>query len=312
MALFKGATLIVTIPNKDSVIIDKYRGELAKVWTVTPFEVIPIGRIKQYSNKPNYAFATIGGLTYNMGAGNDRFGNDRAVANFQYFYEVWMPVPKKMMNVKERIIFGRIMLEADVRSKVKAPTYNEMSWGRIRFGEGPVMSIYETAEFTNFGYGFLKGFFKVINDGIAAGEVISHSKLEVSKQNRKLLEQLNADTLYVLNAVKGSVYMPEDMKARVSEKDIENVEAKTDDDKDDVNVKFPYVVKYIEQDELNEKIRTSGKSVFYFNYLSTGVGKFANVFEGQSGNIVYHRSDLLFAAYKSYEFYLRKIAKDVK
>lgn len=307
--LFKKSTLIITIPNKDSVDIAKYKEELAKVWKITPFEVVTIDRIKEYSNKPNYSFATIGGVAFNIGAGNDKFGASRAVGSFQYQYEIWMPVPNKLMNVNERYLFAKILLQPDMNTKVKGPrTDDPAAWARIRTGIGPAVRLYETGHFHNFGYGFLKCFFKVINDGLTDFKTLSIYNMKISEENSNRLQKLKSDTLYVLKVAQNPEYTIEPVSKSVNEKQ----GVKNEPEMKDQNIEDEFVVRFIDESDLNEKIRSATKPIYYLNLLETSWSNFSNVFDGLTGDILYQRSDDFFSADKNYHFYLKKIAKEIK
>lgn len=322
MDLFRNSTLIVTIPNKDSLLLGDYEAELNKVWKITPFKVITINKIKEYSNKPNYSFATIGGIEFSTGSSSNSpmstvnyFKNGASFINdFQYVYEVWMPVPKKMMDVTERLIFARFLLQPDPKSSnaATAKSYQEKTWGRVRFGQGPAVRAYETATFFNMGTGFFKCYFKVFNDGLENGQVINNATLRIPEEKRKLLLKVVNDTLFATNGSQRHLFISAQVKGFVSEKFIEKAEAKDKSKMVDANLKHSFVVKYIDEIELNERIKNTSAPFFFFNFIECGFGKFAYVFEAHSGDIVYQRGDVAMQGFKKDDFYLNNIEKQLE
>lgn len=223
-----------------------------------------------------------------------------------------MPVPGKLTSVQDRFIFARIMLQNAPQSILEdfANTYNESTWGRIRFGEGPVVRVYEKIHFYNFGFGYFKCYFKVINDALINGEVISYYRHPIATEFTSQLPKILNDTLYASNASQRylTTITPKDRKER--EEMVQKIEKINEKRMVDMSLKYSFIVKYIDEAELNNKISTATSPFYYYNYFSFNFVDCASIFEGQSGQIIYQRGDM--QANRNNDFYLHNIEVHLK
>lgn len=329
MALLKSATTIFTIPNKDSAIIEKYKEQIAEVWKITPFEVITLNKITQYSNKPNYAFATIGAVELSVNySRNSSFGPNGyrpgvqvpTVAQIFLFYEIWMPVPQKYANIKERYIFARILLQPDLKTQFSLANkkFDEITFGRIRFGTGPLANIFETNSLYNFGCGYLKGYLKFVNEGLSRpDENISNRKRREQKEaleeeNDRRIQSLKSDTLYVPKYAKAFWYIAQPLEKNLL-KTIEVQEKQMENTEEDAKDNYPFTVKYVSSEELNNLILNSPKPILYLLNFYNMSGAFSNMYESKSGRLIYkEKGSYLFDGASSHKYFLKYIAKKIK
>jgi len=153
---------------------------------------------------------------------------------------------------------------------------------------------YSTTKFTNWGPGFIKGYLKTINDGLAQEK----KRGLYSEMTDDGLQRLGRDTLFVPNYVNKHFSMFTGHESEDDEKDTEGVR--------DV---YPHRIKFVSDEELNQMLVNRTQPFYYLLFVRSSTDKYVNVFEGTTGKMLYARYTPVSYNFKNKD--LKKIARAI-
>jgi hypothetical protein len=266
LAAFKKTTTLFTLQYKDYAQQLQFEKAIKAVWTVTPFKIIKPDEMDNYTHNGNYSFFSFGGFMI------QRQGSATVTSSMHLSYDLWLPDVKKSGRVNQRF-FSRIWLYPNNET-----FYTAMKSSGLRnkdFSGRMLSFLYHDAQLYNWGAGFLKGYLKTVNDRLLTGNERGPFSEETDKT---ALSTLKRDTLYV----------PDYVYIRFNP--LTGAETQKDDEADeDLKQAYSFPVKIVSAATLNEMILTEGKAVKYLLYTKSSTDKFINVFDGDTGSLLYAR-----------------------
>lgn len=266
MTRFKKSTTLFTLPYKDYKQQQQFEAAIKSVWTITPFKIIRPDEMGKYMKDGGYAIFSFGG--YMVTHGN----TGPSATNMHLAYDLWMPEEKKNGNVKQNYL-ARILIYPD----------NETFFTAMRntgkrnddFSAKMISYIYNEAIIYNWSAGLLSGYLKKVNDNLAAHDERGPFTEETDK---KALSALKSDTLYVPDYVNVKFNM------------FSGAEKMDEDEADDeLKRAYPFPVKMVSAERLDELIRDKSHPVKYLVYIKSSTDKFINVYESGTGALLYSR-----------------------
>jgi hypothetical protein len=156
--------------------------------------------------------------------------------------------------------------------------------------------MYNDAEIYSWGPGFLKGYLKTVNDHLLKKDERGPYSEETDKTG---LASLKHDTLYVPDYVN----IRFNMLTGAEKKD----ESKAFSD---FKKKYPYPLKIVTAEALNQLILNSGHPVKYLVYIKSSTDKYLDVFDGGSGKLLLAR--YVKVSYNFSDRDLKRVAKEVR
>lgn len=280
---FKQTTTLFTLQFKDYDEAENYEKAIRSVWKITPIKIIRPNEIGNYLDHEGYSFFTFGGFMVTS--------NPNAMSNVSHLhvtYELWMPVLKKGKLSKQKMLARQFLYPNN-------QTLFTALKNKRDFSGAMSQHMYNDAEIYTWGPGILKGFLHTIQDGLSAKEERSIFK-EI--EDKAALASLRTDTLFVPKYVYTKFNM-----LTGSEKD-------DDDDADEqLSKAYPYPVKIVSNEELNERILDKSRPIKYLVYLKSNTDKFINVFDSKEGQLIYSRYVKLSYNFKNKD--LGKLAKAI-
>ncbi len=284
----KKTTTLFTLQYKDYNSLAEYEEVIKAVWTVTPFKIIKPDELAQYAGKEGYSYFGLGGYytekTNTIGSTPGTY----QLSAFNATYDLsTIGHDRRNKPITQTVV--RISLYPDTKVFEQAlKTYHN------KFDENMSSFLYNDATFYNWGAGYLKGYLKMVNDLLAKGDSRMAS---ASDEDNDAMAGLKKDTLYVPDYVK-IAYSP---YTRSETKDDEKDEADAADS-------YPYPMRYISSDVLNEMILSRTTPFYYLVYVLSAHEKYVNVYRSDKG--------MIYARYKTPSFNfknkdLSKLAKQI-
>lgn len=280
---YKKSITLFTLQYKDYAQKQAFENAIAKVWTVTPFQIIQPEELGTYLNKGGYSAFTFGGYVVQK-----QKGSTLHLTYDLNFYEL-----NKKDKLKESQL-ARISLSSDFETYKKAMKY---SGSLLNKSKNTLMSyIYNEAVFVNWNPGFLMGYLKEVNDLLVSEKERGPYTEET---NKTMLTKLKTDTLYIpdyifikYNAFTGASSDPDEV------------------DESDLFKAYPYPVKILPADKLNDLILNSESPVHYLVYAQSGTDKFLSVYENKTGKLLLNRYIKVSYNFKNKD--LSRISKEIE
>ncbi|MFZ4796601.1 MAG: hypothetical protein ACOYMA_03850 [Bacteroidia bacterium] len=279
-------TTIFILQTGDSLRKAEFENAISQVWTVNKFKVILPHEQIQYANRTDCAFASFGGY-------KKYIGNLEAY-NLHVFYDLKLPQFNKKGEIEYWLMISRIGLfpEDDWWEKL----HNSKEFDKKESESEEISKLLPTLiHFKNWSPGFIKGYFKRINDLIIKGKTNGFYSEYIDLDNVK---KLTNDTLYLPEYIKED----KDKKSQLEwitflkEKSL-----KTDN--------LPYFITFIEQSKLDSLILLRKEKFYYLTHIQSSTDKFVSIFEGTTGNMLYSKYSP--ASYKFKIKDLKKIAEAI-
>lgn len=283
MVDFKKSTTIFTLQFKDFDHIEDFQKAIAKVWTVTPFKIVKPDEIGNYM-KEGYSIFMYGSIV--------AMKNGQVVSTHLYD-ELWLPHVKKNGKVKKEFL-ARITLFPDFDAMKEGSRGFGMFDGKARREKENYL--YNDAHFYNWNAGFLMGYLKTVNDGLANWE----GRGPFSEMTDKAaMAQLKTDTLYIPDYIFTKFNM------------FTGAEKENDDHSDsDLKDYYPYPIKVLPAEELSQMILNSKKPIKYLTYIKSSTDKFLNIFDSQTEKMIFSRYIKVSYNFKSKD--MKRIAKEIE
>lgn len=263
---FKKTTTLFTLQYKDYAQQQQFEKAIRAVWTITPFKIIKPDEIGNYTNKGNYSFFSFGGFMI------QHQGSATLTSSMHLSYDLWLPDVKKNGKINQRF-FSRIWLYPNNETFITAMKGNGLR--NKDFNERMLSFLYDHALLYNWGAGFLKGYLKTVNDRLLARDERGPFSKET---DRKALRSLKQDTLYIPDYV------------YIHFNALTGAEVKTNDETDEnLQKAYSLPIKVVPAAMINEMILNGNKTVKYLLYIKSSTDKFINVFDGNTGMLIYAR-----------------------
>jgi hypothetical protein len=258
-------TTIFVLQESDSLLKSEFENALTQVWTINKFKVIlPSERI-QYANRPDCAYTSFGGYV---------IYRENGARSTHIFYDLRFPKLNKNGEVEEWILISRLALfpEDDMWEKI----YNSEEFSDKVSGEETMVKLLHTIiHFRNWSPGFIKGYFKRINDLVVKGNTCGEYTEFLDLNN---LKHLKTDTLYLPD------YIKED-----KEKKSHIVWVNLFKEKNLKVENLPFTIAFINQTKLDSMILYRKEKFYYLTYIRSSTDKFVSIFEGTTGNLLYSK-----------------------
>ncbi|HET8574253.1 MAG TPA: hypothetical protein VFL76_10315 [Edaphocola sp.] len=280
---FKKTTTVFTLIYKDYAQKAVFEKAIASVWKITPFKIIRPDELDRYM-KENYSVFSFGGFMIN------HEGDHIVTTTITLCYDLWMPEVKRSGKVKQHFL-ARIWMSPDADMNMEG--YKRRFWSATSFSEKMLSFIYNDGGFYNWGAGYLKGYLKVVNDHLTKGDEQGPSSELV---DRKALAELQKDTLFVPDYV------------NVTFNPFTGQEHRDPIDMDKVQREYPFPVRFVSSEKLNDMI-LSGRPMKYLVYIKNSNVKIVDVFDGQTGDLIYVNDVRLSYNFKAKD--LGRLAKHV-
>jgi hypothetical protein len=155
-------------------------------------------------------------------------------------------------------------------------------WGKAkdRQEQSMVRTLYTTSKFANWGPGYLRGYAKTINDALL-------------KKERRSFN--SASKVEGLSAVKrDTLFLPRSLQARYS--GLTGAQRSSDDDQEgseELRSSYKYTSVWIDDAELQQRILTATKPIYYLLYVRAASEKYVSVFNGKTGEMLYASHSIL-------------------
>jgi hypothetical protein len=285
LARLKASTTLFTLPYGDYTLQAEYEKAIKKVWTITPFKIIKPDEINQYLGKANVSIFSFGGFM------RQQQGATSSQSNMHLLYDLYMTTPKKNGKLVTDY-FARISIFPDTKTFITAVKNSNRS--NSDFSGRVLNYIYNEAVIHKFNPGFLQGYLKLVNDALLAAE---ERGLFAEHEDAKALASLKTDTLYVPDYVNIKVNAFTGQEER-------------DDDDGSLQEAYPFPIKVVPAAELSNMIINSTRPIKYLVYTKSSTDKFINVFDSETGVMLYGRYAKLSYNFKNKD--LSKLAKSIK
>jgi len=291
METFKKTTTIFTLRVDDVPRKADFEKAISSVWKITPFKVVAPNEISQYTGKKNYSVFYFGGFVI------QRTSSTMQVTNTHLAYELRLPQFKKNGDYKDDILLARFLLMPDAATLRMTMTPIN-TFGRRKQAASITNHLYTKATFSNWGPGFVKGYLKTINDLLTERDTRGPFS---ETTNREAMAKMATDTLYLPS------YLSNSFNAMTG-KEKDNAEGTEQDD--NVTDAYPYPVKYVSFEVLDDMILNRNTPFYYLLYTRSSTDKYVTVFEGLSGAMLYANYTAMSYNFKNKD--LRKVAKAVR
>lgn len=193
-------------------------------------------------------------------------GSVSSYSGMHLSYDLWMPEEKRRGHIKRHYL-ARIWLHPN--NPLIHESMKNQSRGQKSYSEKMISFLYNDRVLYNWGAGYLK----VVNDHLKDG----HERGPFSENtDKKALAKLKTDTLYI----------PDYVSIRYSP--FTGAEQKKPLDLEKLRKDYPYPFKLVSAEELNKDI-LSGQAKKYLVYVKSSTDKFIDVYDGQTGNLLYSR-----------------------
>lgn len=285
MNKFKQSTTYFVLQEGDYEQQDDFQKAIAKVWTVTPFQIIkPEEMGKLDKNKSSFFF--FGGFV------TVRRGQSTVTYHPHLSYDLFM-LSKNKKGKTEQNLLGKIMLHLDSRSMSYVLRY--ANGNNKNFSEKITPFLYQEAAMPNWTPQMLGGYVKVINDGLTTGSLRSMFDEYTDKEGIKALRD---QTLYIPDYVNTKFNM------------FTGAEKETESDEGDDNSSYAFGNKYLAAKAIEPAAAGQNKAYAYLSYIKSSSDKFVSVFDGATGKLLYTAYTPMSYNFKSKD--LKRIAAKVK
>lgn len=282
---FKQSTTYFILQEGDYEQQDNFRKAIAKVWTVTPFQIIKPEEMGKL-DKNKSSFFSFGGFV------TIRRGQSTVTYHPHLSYDLFM-LSKNKKGKTEQNLLGKIMLHLDSRSMMYVLRY--ANGNNKNFTEKVTPFLYQEATMPNWTPQMLSGYLKVINDGLATGTLRSMFDEYTDKEGIKALRD---QTLYIPDYVNTKFNM------------FTGAEKETESDEGEDNASYAFGNKYLEAKEIEQAATVHNKAYAYLSYIKSSTDKFVSVFDGTTGKLLYTAYTPMSYNFKSKD--LKRIAAKVK
>lgn len=286
-ASLKNTTTLFVLQSKDAGREAEFEKAIAQVWKVTPFRVILPGDMDRYGSD-EYSFFSFGGYVVTSRGGSG--GSSMHVS-----YDLWRPKYNKDGDWRGRMLFARFLLSPDGKTMFDIMGKN-WGWGSKKASRESTEILFTQASFDNWGPGLIKGYVKIVNDRL---EEEQRQGAFSRNNNPELLKNLSHDTLFIPQYVNDK-FSPFNGRRSVDE----------ETDEADIAGAYPYPVKYVSAQELDNMLINRKTPFYYLLYIRSSADKHVNVFNGITGEAVYSAYTPM--SYNFKEKDLVRLAKEIK
>lgn len=282
---FKQSTTYFVLQEADYEQHDDFQKAIAKVWTVTPFQIIKQEEMSKLDkNKSSFFF--FGGFV------TVRRGQSTTTYHPHLSYDLFM-LSKNKKGKTEQNLLGKVMLHLDSKSMNYVLRY--ANGNNKNFSEKVTPFLYREATMPNWTPHMLSGYLKVINDGLTTGSLRSMFDEYTDKEGIKALRD---QTLYIPDYVNTKFNM------------FTGAEKETESDEGDDNSSYAFGNKYLDAKAIEPTAAGQNKAYAYLSYIKSSSDKFVSVFDGATGKLLYTAYTPMSYNFKSKD--LKRIAAKVK
>ena len=297
LELLKKKTTVFFIQESDVARKADFEKALKGVWTITPFIVAGPDEMDAYADGRKYSQAGFGGYIIQK-QGRSGVMNTSTHLTYDFFVADYNNSGKQA----GRTLLARFLVSPDAQTLRQSASGVGMFGQRRDQKERTMMSaLYTTAKFANWGPGYLRGYAKTIND------------LLLSKTRRNFnTGTKDGDALAVLK--RDTLFLPRSLQNRYSGLTGQERMAGDDDDDDkdegdDMRSAYEFKSAWIDDAELQQRILSATKPIYYLLYIRSSSEKHVSVFNGQTGQMLYTDYSMLSYNFKGKD--LKKLAKAV-
>jgi hypothetical protein len=289
---FKKTTTVFYIQEADVARKAQFEQALKGVWTITPFIVAGPDEMDAYADGRKYSQAGFGGYIIQRTSYGGRGGTatyltyDFGVADFD-----------RSGKSDGRKLLARFLLNPDEQT-LRQSFRPVAVWGKAkdRQEQSMMRTLYTTSKFANWGPGYLRGYAKSINDAL------------LKKERRSLNTTSKVEGL---SAVKrDTLFLPRSLQTRYS--GLTGAERSTggdDEGAEEMRSSYKFTSVWIDDEDLQQRILTATKPIYYLLYVRAASEKYVSVFNGKTGEMLYAAHSLLSYNFKGKD--LKDLAKAI-
>ncbi len=289
----KSQTTYFILPDKDMEQKDLYDKAIAKVWTVTPYEIVSVDEARTKNKRKSNFFEFNGSVT--------TVKSGMSSTNYIHIKYALVNYHKNKKDKYESTAYASLHLHLD-REEMAEAILSSYSVGSIPNKKAKAahnkrmkQMFYRTGTFESFEPSLILGYLKIINNQIEDEETLRpYDKFK----EKELIQNLKLDTLYIPNYVKIKFNM-----FSGKESEVENDEKYLEDE----NYTFP--IKFVSNDELNDLVLNRSGGVKYLLYVRSTTDKFVSVFDSNTGKMLYSEYTPISYNFKSKD--IEKISKKI-
>lgn len=276
----KATTTLFVLQESDFEHLDDFEQAIKRVWTVTPFKIIHYNEIGKYAINPSCSIFSFDAFVV--------FRNNST--NTHISYCLWMGSENKRGKFSQDQ-FARIMVHPDWATTEESMRLTMKEKSQSRFND----YLYQKANFSNWGAGFLTGYLGVINNLIKAEEL---QGVYTEANKKEELRALKSDTLYIPDYV--NIHFNKfNGKETLNE----------DKDEESFSASYKSPIKILSTSELNRLILENSRPISYLVYTRSSTDKFVSIYSTANG-LVYSNYTPMSYNFKGKD--LRGIAKFVE
>jgi hypothetical protein len=281
----KNTTTVFVLQDSDFNNLSDWDAAIKSVWTITPFKIVRNSERRQFVGK-KYSYFTFGGFVREVQ------GKTITTKHVHITYDLWKTDYNKS---------GEASKHPDYYSRIMIYPENAIMMQAMRAKDSKELTskmnavLYKSGTIYNWSPYMLKGYLKVINDKLLAGETRGPFNEE---DNDDALKALQKDTLYV----------PDYVSLKFSA--LTGAEHTDEEADEELQKSYPYPVKVVSKEEINKIISTSSRPIHYLVFIKSSSDKYVNVYESGSGKLLYARYSPLSYNFKNKD--LSKLAKNIR
>lgn len=268
MDSFRHSTTLFILQYRDYSELAAYEQAVRRSWTVTPYKIIRPEELQQYEGRPGYSVFSF--VAYYTGKHN---------STQHLTYALWMPMLNKKGHLKTQYIFAQALLYPEWNKTI---TMGDYSRSKHKYDASLMNCVLDQATFYNWNPTFLSGYLKTINQHLADNKKYD-SWYNYSADD---IARLKTDTLFI------PAYTM--IKEKVWQNAVYN---DTSLSEASVRQEYPYPVKFISLEQLNERVLT-GVSTNFLVFTVDGTSKYVDVYSTSSG-LLYNRMSLMSWTFKN-------------
>ena len=275
---FKKTTTVFYIQADDVARKAEFEKALKGVWTITPFVVAGPDEMDAYADGQKYSQAGFGGYILQRSG----YGGGRMNTATHLTYDFSVMDYGKNGKPDGRKLLARFLLNPDEQT-LRQSFRPVAVWGKSkdRQEQSMMRTLYTTSKFANWGPGYLRGYAKNINDAL------------LKKERRSFNTSSKAEGLSALQ--RDTLFLPRSLQTRYSGLTGAERQGSGGDEEgaEELRASYKFTSVWIDDEDLQQRILTAMKPVYYLLYVRASSEKYVSVFNGKTGEMLYAAHSLL-------------------
>lgn len=262
--------------------VEDFRKAIAKVWTITPFEIISPQEMEN-KDRARSSFFFFGGFKKTIVSENGVVHNSAVM-----FYDLFTLTPKG-----KKVYYGGFYLSMSYETQLEVIKIS--AWTSKKWSDKVVSFLFSEADIQNWSPLYVSAYLKVINDALL--------------DSRKHDEFKSVRNTQALAAMKGKdLFLPDYVKDKRS---LFAIKTKRVDDGDEPDGDYPFNAKYATVAQIDQMVASADKGHFYYLIYSNVYGvKYVSVYDSDTRAMIY--SETTHSSYNFKNKDLRRLSRAVK